>query len=109
MYDNKNNPMINLVDLEYYNRLLVIEYLDKLEEEANNGRINWLNHNEFFKRVGNFAGEGISKLIYDQFLGKKTNSDEKVDDKNYITLYKELLLKKDQVENEMKNKTTSPL
>ena len=87
--EKNGKKRINLVTRDYYKRLQVIEHLRKLE--ATTGSIDWLKQTEFFKKVKDFAGEEIANAIINELL-EKIETNEKIDDKKYITRFLILLL-----------------
>lgn len=99
IFDDNNNARIDLNDKNFYKRQVVIEYLRKLEEQASSGAIDWVSQTEFFKKMEDFAGTGISNALKDELLGKYENQ-EKVKDKEYLHKFLILLLKQDDI---MKN------
>lgn len=96
---------INLVDREYNKRLQVIEHLRKLEESL--GSIDWLRQTEFFKKIKEFAGEEITNAIINDLL-ENVGKNKKIDDKEYIRKFLNLLAsKKDNGDNGDETKTSS--
>lgn len=90
--EKNGQKIINLVTKEYYKRVQVIEHLKKLENSTE--KIDWLKQTEFFRKIRDFAGEEIAQAIISELL-EKIGTEEKINDREYIKKFLNLLIEKD--------------